>query len=143
MNVGAEISEGTVLGFVCDPEIVDVLMTLTNEERQQIQNGQLAEFQPTGHPGLTLVGSIRNVASLEVTELPVELTAAGLVAPLTSGDVSQNVRRWQAVFRAPVGAGTSKGVLPPPLYSTGLIRVQVEPRSIVDRVARFLSASFR
>jgi putative peptide zinc metalloprotease protein len=141
-NAGAEISEGTVLGFVCDPEIMDVLMTLTSEERQQIQSGQRAAFQSTGHPGLILTGSIQNVASLEVKELPMELTVAGLVAPLTSGDVSQNVRRWQAVFRAPVGPGTSNGVSQPPLYSTGLIRVQVEPRSIVDRVVRFLSSSF-
>jgi putative peptide zinc metalloprotease protein len=143
VNVGAEITEGTVLGFVCDPEIVDVLMTLTNEEREQIQSGQLAEFQPTGHPGLALVGSIQDVASLDVTELPMELTAAGLLAPLRSGHQGEKERRWQAVFRATIGPRTSNAVSPPPLYSTGLIRVQVEPRSIVDRVARFLSASFR
>lgn len=137
-NHGCRIEDGTLLGYVCDPLETEILMTLTNDQRQMIRSGQDANFQSSGNPVRVLGGSVKRMASLEIREIPVELTAAGLVAPLAAARPGEDTRRWQAVFTAVVPADGIR----PPLYSTGFVRVHVESVSLAGRLSRFLAEAF-
>jgi hypothetical protein len=137
-NIGSLIPPGTVLGYLCDARETDILMTLSNEQRHDIREGQSAQFQWRGNPSVVLQGTIRQLASLEVREIPEELTTAGLLAPLSAAGPEQESRRWEAVFHG-IAANSAEQ---PVLYSTGFVRVQVEPASLVSRAMRFLEAAF-
>lgn len=137
-NSGAFIEEGTLLGTVGDPETMELILPVTSAERQLLREGQLVAFQPTGNPRLKFSGTILQMPSLESTEIPPELTAAGLVPPLTAAKPGEDTRRWQVVCQAVVPEGCS----PPRLYSTGHARVTVEPASIITRILRFVQVAF-
>ena len=137
-NLGAFIEEGTLLGTVGSPATVELILPVNSAERQLLREGQHVEFQPTGNPHLRFSGTIRQMPRLESTEIPQELTAAGLVPPLTAAKSGEDTRRWQVACQAVVQEGHS----PPRLYSTGHTRVMVEPASIITRFLRFLQVAF-
>lgn len=137
-NHGALIEEGTLLGTVSDPAAVELILPVNSQERQLLREGQLVELQPTGNPQLTFSGTILQMPTLESTEIPQELTAAGLAPPLYAAKPGEDTRRWQVVCHAVVPEGSS----PPRLYSTGHVRITVEPASIVTRLLRFFNAAF-
>ena len=137
-NIGAHVVEGTLLGYVCDPQEVQLLLTLSNDERQLIHPGQLADFQLQGNPDLVLRGIVERVASLEVRELPEELTAAGLAPPLSVAGPDVDTRRWQAVIKTIIPSVGFR----PPLYATGVTRVSIDSTSLANRVIAFLSDTF-
>lgn len=136
-NTGALVPAATLLGYCCDAEETEILMTLSNEQWHEIQEGQHAEFQCLGNPNIVLQGTIRQVASLEAREIPEELIAAGLVAPLSAGP-KQETRRWEAVFHGVASKPEERLVL----YSTGFVRVHVKPASLATRAMRFLNTAF-
>jgi putative peptide zinc metalloprotease protein len=138
-NIGAMIEEGTLLGTVADPATVELLLPVTSAERQLLREGQHVEFQPTGNPQLKFFGSVLQMPTLESDEIPQELTAAGLVPPLTAAKPGEDARRWLVVCRAVVAEGTT----PPRLYSTGHAKVTVEPASLFTRMLRFVNAAFK
>lgn len=137
-NVGALIEEGTLLGTIGDPATMELILPVTSAERQLLREGQFVRFQPTGNPRLKYSGSIGQMPTLESLEIPQELTAAGLVPPLTAAKPGEDTRRWQVVCQAVVPEGNA----PPRLYSTGHVRVTVEPASIFTRLLRFFSEAF-
>ncbi len=138
-NLGAKIEEGTLLGYVCDPMEVEILVTLPNDQRQLVERGQMAAFQSNGNPNLVLQGTMHQLASLEIDEVPAELTAAGLLAPITSTRQGVVDRHWQATLRGVVPSSHNR----PPLYSTGWVRIQVAPSSLASRFASMLRTTFR
>ena len=138
-HLGAFIEEGTLLGTVGDLATIELILPVNSAERQLLREGQSVAFQPTGNPHLKFSGSILQMQTLESTEIPQELTAAGLVAPLTAANPGEDTRRWQVVCQAVVPEGHS----PPRLYSTGHARITVEPASIVTRLIRFLHVAFK
>jgi putative peptide zinc metalloprotease protein len=137
-NLGAFIEEGTLLGTVGDQATVELVLPVNSAERQLLREGQHVELQPTGNPQLKFSGTILQMPTLESTEIPQELTAAGLVPPLTAAKPGEDTRRWQVVCQAVIPEGSS----PPRLYSTGHVRVTVEPASIITRLLRFLNVAF-
>jgi hypothetical protein len=138
-NIGARLNEATLLGYVCDPAEVDFLLSITDEERELLAESQSGLFQLTGSPDSVYRGTIRQVAPLEVDAIPSELTAAGLAVPLQSGAANAEDRRWQAIMRSVV----SENNVRPGLYSTGLVRVSVQPQSLFSRFRTFLKRAFR
>ena len=137
-NIGAMIEEGTLLGTVGDPATVELIFPANSTERQLLREGQSVEFQPTGNPRLRFFGSIVQMPTLESTEIPQELTAAGLVPPMSAAKPGEDARRWQVVCRAVVAERN----IPPRLYSTGHVKVTVEPASLCTRMFRFVNAAF-
>jgi len=137
-NNGAFIEEGTLLGIVSDPVAVELILPVNSAERQLLCEGQQVKLQPTGNPQLKFSGTVLQMPTLESTEIPQELTAAGLVPPLNAAKPGEDTRRWQVVCQAVVPEGTS----PPRLYSTGHVRITVEPASIITRLLRFLNVAF-
>lgn len=137
-NVGAFLEEGTLLGTIGDPATVELILPVNSAERQLLRDGQSVEFQPTGNPQLKFSGSIVQMPTLESTEIPQELTAAGLVPPLTAAKPGEDARRWQVVCQAVVPEGNT----PPRLYSTGHVKVTVEPASLATRMLRYVNAAF-
>jgi hypothetical protein len=117
---------------------VELVLPVNSAERQLLREGQHVELQPTGNPQLKFSGTILQMPTLESTEIPQELTAAGLVPPLTAAKPGEDTRRWQVVCQAVIPEGSS----PPRLYSTGHVRVTVEPASIITRLLRFLNVAF-
>jgi hypothetical protein len=137
-NVGAFMEEGTLLGTIGDPATVELILPVNSAERQLLRDGQSVEFQPTGNPRLKFSGSIVQMPTLESTEIPQELTAAGLVPPLTAAKPGEDARRWQVVCQAVVPEGNTS----PRLYSTGHVKVTVEPASLLTRMLRYVNAAF-
>jgi hypothetical protein len=137
-NLGAFIEEGTLLGTVSDSAAAELILPVNSAERQLLREGQQVELQPTGNPQLKFSGTILQMPTLESTEIPKELTAAGLVPPFDAAKPGEDTRRWQVVCQAVVPEGSS----PPRLYSTGQVRITVEPASIITRLWRFLNVAF-
>lgn len=137
-NVGAFIEEGTLLGTVGDPATLELILPVTSAERQMLREGQNVELQPTGNPQLRFFGSVLQMPTLESNEIPQELTAAGFVPPMPTAKRGEDARRWQVVCEVFV----PEGITPPRLFSTGHVRVTVEPSSLATRLLRFLMVAF-
>ena len=98
----------------------------------------MAEFQASGDFGETWSGTVTRVAPLLDADAPAELIVAGLTLPPSLGKPDPSAQHWQAVVTLFVQEN-SRG---PVLYSTGFVRVQVEPASIVSRLWRDLRTTF-
>jgi putative peptide zinc metalloprotease protein len=115
-----------------------LLLTLSDRDRQMVAPNQTVDFSLTGNPGMILRGIVRQVASLQVSEVPGELVAAGLDIDTRTTASQKPVRRWQALVdvilpdQAPV----------PVLYSTGLARVHIAPSSTASRLSVWLHQTF-
>lgn len=147
-NLGCALEEGTLLGFVGDPRDVEVLITLTQNERRLVEKGQRAVFQFHGAPGVILEGRVQRMAELDVREIPEELTAAGLSPPVMAethyspgngaSSVHSDRRRWQAIVKCTFREGAPMAIW----YSPGQVRVELEPASAAFRIRRFFQQSF-
>lgn len=166
-NLGATIAEGTLLGYLdpsgvietkqfelsdgadSDPsrnvsqvqrsERFELLLSLTDRNRQRVLPKQLVEFCPTGNPGVSWRGVVREVASLQVSEVSAELVAAGLDSEPTTMLPQDEGRRWQAI----VDVIVSNNQTSPILYSTGEVRIHIAPASIAARLEEFIRETFR
>jgi len=137
-NTGAFVEAGTLLGHVGDRHTADLRLCLTEDQVQSLRRNDAAEFQPSGNPAGILAGHVELVSPLDSGEIAAELTAAGLIAPLqiTPG------RRQQPTWTALVQLAVQKPQSLPRLYSTGLVRVRVQPSSIATRLGRYLQRTF-
>lgn len=161
-NIGATIVEGTLLGYLDSPvaaqssedapsseatsddtdhhsERFELLLSLTDRDRQRVLPNQSAAFCLTGHPGLSWSGVVRQVASLQVSEIPRELIASGLDSDSGSTQGDDKKRRWQAIVDVIVPDEQDL----PVLYSTGHVRIHIAPASIASRFSEFISDTFR
>ncbi len=93
----------------------------------------------TGHPGLSWSGVVRQVASLQVSEIPRELISSGLDSDSATTQIDDQKRRWQAIVDVIVPDEQAL----PVLYSTGHVRIHIAPASIVSRFSEFISDTFR
>ena len=99
---------------------------------------QVAKFQASGDPSGTWTGTVTRVAPLFDEDAPAELIVAGLKLPPSLKKTDPSARQWQAVVKLIVPENSRA----PILYSTGFVRVQVEPASIASRLWRYLRTTF-
>ena len=137
-NTGALFESGTLLGHVGDLHTVDLRLCLTEDQVQRIRKKDPAEFQPSGNPAVILAGQVDQVSPLDSGEIPAELSAAGLIAPMQTGPGRPQQPTWTASVHLDVPQTQSV----PRLYSTGLVRVRVQPASIAARLGRYLQRTF-
>lgn len=138
-NQGAMIQQGTLLGIVGESSNCELLLQLNSNDAALLRLSQAVEFQSTGNSGTTWHGVITKIAPLSDEDVPAELIVAGLTRPPSVADDGPDFKHWQAVAKLKIPDGSTA----PILYSTGIVRVYVEPVSIVSRIQRFLSQAFR
>lgn len=117
---------------------MELLLTLSDRDRQMVAPNQTVDFSLTGNPGMILRGIVRQVASLQVSEVPGELVAAGLDIDTRTTASQKPVRRWQAIVDVIMPDETPA----PVLYSTGLARIHIAPSSIASRLSAWLHETF-
>ena len=137
-NHGPLIAQGTQLGVVSEPGACEVLLQLDAQDAVLLQRLQVAKFQPSCNPGLTWHGTVNRIAPLSDEDSLTELIVAGLTLPPSLRTSTAQTRQWQAVIQL----DASPHDLPPLLYSTGIVRIQVEPASTAARLWRYLQAAF-
>ena len=138
MNRGALIERGTMLGVLCEFNSCELLLQLDPHDAAQLQRFQVADFQATGNTGTTWRGIVKGIAPLAAEDVPAELIIAGLTQPPSVKKSSPDLRHWQAIVQLTI-PGESPG---PVLYSTGTVRVYVEPISIASRIWQYLRTTF-
>jgi len=137
-NRGALIAQGTLLGLLRESSECELLVQMNAQDAALLQGSQVAEFQASGDFGGTWSGIVTRVAPLFDEDAPAELIVAGLTLPPSLRKSDPAARQWQAVVKLFVPEN-SRG---PVLYSTGFVRVQVEPASIATRLWRYLRTTF-
>jgi len=137
-NRGALIAQGTLLGLLRESAECELLVQINAQDAALLQGSQVAEFQATGDFGVTWSGTVTRVAPLFDEDAPAELIVAGLTLPPSLKKPDPSARQWQAAVKLFVPEDLNG----PVLYSTGFVRVQVEPASIASRLWRYLRTTF-
>ncbi len=137
-NHGALIAQGTLLGLLRESAECELLVQINAQDAALLQGSHVAEFQPSGYSGETWIGTVTRVAPLFDEDAPAELVVAGLTLPPSLRKTDPSARQWQAVVKLFVPDSSRA----PVLYSTGFVRVQVEPASIASRLWRYLRTTF-
>ena len=79
--------------------------------------------------------SSESIAPLSEEDLPEELIVAELTRPPSIRAADPDIQYWQAIVQLTIPHGSPA----PILYSTGSVRVYVEPVSVASRIWRYLS----
>ncbi len=137
-NRGALIAQGTLLGLLRESTECELLVQINAQDAALLQGSQVAGFQAFGHSGETWNGTVTRVAPLFDEDAPAELIVAGLTLPPSFRKPDPSSQQWQAVVKLFVTENSH----PPMLYSTGFVRVQVEPASTASRLWRYLRTAF-
>jgi len=138
-NRDALIEQGTLLGHVCESSDRELLLQLDSQDAALLQRSQVADFQSTGNSGTTWRGIVKGIAPLSEEDLPAELIVAGLTRPPSIRTADPEVQHWQAIVHLTIPHDSSA----PILYSTGAVRIYVEPVSVASRIWRYLRSTFR
>lgn len=138
-NRGALIEQGTLLGLLCESSNCELLLQLNSHDAALLQRSQVADFQSTGNSQITWRGIVQLIAPLSADDLPGELNIAGLTRPPSVRNPESDFQHWQATVQLTIPVDSRA----PILYSTGLVRVYVEPASIASRIWRYLRTTFR
>jgi putative peptide zinc metalloprotease protein len=138
-NRDALIEQGTLLGHVCESSDRELLLQLDSQDAALLQRSQVADFQSTGNSGTTWRGIVKGIAPLSEEDLPAELIVAGLTRPPSIRTADPEVQHWQAIVQLTIPHDSSA----PILYSTGAVRIYVEPVSVASRIWRYLRSTFR
>lgn len=138
-NRDALIEPGTLLGHVCESSDRELLLQLDSHHAALLQRSQVADFQSTGNSGTTWRGIVKGIAPLSEEDLPAELIIAGLTRPPSIRTEDPDVQHWQAIVHLTIPQNSPA----PLLYSTGSVRVYLEPMSVASRIWRYLRSTFR
>jgi multidrug efflux pump subunit AcrA (membrane-fusion protein) len=138
-NRGALIEKGTMLGVLCESTGRELLLQLDSHDAALLQRSQVADFQTTGNSGSTWRGIVKGIAPLATEDVPTELIVAELTQPPSVRKPSPDLRHWQAIVQLTIPDESPA----PVLYSTGTVRVYVEPVSIASRIWQYLRTTFR
>ena len=139
LNRGCYLETGTLLCQIGDPARLEASLVLDQADIEFIHPGQKVQIQLDNDPGRLLVGTIREVAEINLKITPAELLPAGSIP--TRPDQSGIARPISTVYQAHVE-------LPPadtPLLigQTGRAKIDAGWLSLAGRLSRFVSRTFR
>ncbi len=135
-NFGVWMEAGTSLGVISSGKAARLRLAVSDRDLPQIREGQKLEFLFLGAEGPRLDGKLLSVSALPIREPVQELIAEGLVPPIST--TGNNISRYQAVGELTLPAGgLARG-----FYQAGLVRIRIQPQSILTRSIRLLRDAF-
>jgi putative peptide zinc metalloprotease protein len=137
-NRGCQIETGTLLCQIGDPARLEALVVIDQAEVEFVVPGQAVEVRLDQNPGAGLLGTIAEIAEIDLTAIPPELISHELLATRT--DDSGRSRPMSTSYQARVSfSSTGVGALP---GETGRARIEVPRRSLGTRLLRVLRSTF-
>ncbi len=138
-NQLAMVEAGTILGYVTDPQQLDVIAFLTENELHRILRDQTVRLHSTEYTWRTYPGTIQRISTVAVAagEVPAELIAAGMLKPPNVHSDEPEGKFWQVQIRVQCRSTDC-----PALYSVGTVRIPVASLSVLRRVKRYLRSAF-
>jgi putative peptide zinc metalloprotease protein len=138
-NLGCHLTTGDVACILGEPGIMDALAFVAEGEEDLIRTGQEVRLLVDSFPDRRPVGTVEVPAMTRAREVPEELVAQGELQ--AQRDRDGKPRPNQPIFTARIGMSSSG--LPLTIAATGRAKIAVAPRSIVSRLWRSLSQTFR
>ncbi len=139
-NRGAMLLPETVVGVVADIGQLDVVLACDEDAIGQLNKGQSAVVVSDQSPGTSLQAHVAEISPLDMETAPRALGERGLL-PTRRDGVAQTSTPLETLYQVrlellePITTGT-------PLGGTAQASVQVPPRSLAWRMARFVSQTF-
>lgn len=140
-NVGARLESSTVVGQIVQPNRLEAILAVAQEEVEFVQAGQRVDLFPTSLPGQRLTERIERVSQQEMQHAPAGLShkAGGRLATRTDG---QGIERpVEVTYLADVPLEDHSGCLLP--GTTGQAKVHAGYQSLAARLWRGLCQTFR
>lgn len=138
-NVGANLATGTLLGLIGDPNRLEAVMLIDQQDVALVRQGQLVSLAVDLYPSRTFYGELTELSPSRVDELPRELVA---LADVPQREDSQGrAAPLGKIYQARVKL--EKATAPLLAGAIGRARIHVAPQSLFTRLARFLSSTFR
>ena len=138
-NRGCFLETGTLLCHVGDPKRLEAVLIVDQASIEFVRVEQAVDIQMESRPGVTHHGKIMEIAEVDLDMTPRELAQhADLV---TRVDRTGTARPAQTMFQARVQLDSQDDLLV--IGALGRAKIHVAPQSVVQRVSRFLSQTFR
>jgi putative peptide zinc metalloprotease protein len=137
-NHGAWLETGTLICLVGDPRKLEGLLVVDQADVDQVRVGQTVRLSLDQTPGEVLVGSIDEIARIDLDVAPPELVAAGVLPIRDDGPAP---RLASTVYLARVKIDATDRQLR--IRTSGSAKVLVDPTSLGWRLWRYLSNTFR
>ncbi len=138
-NRGCFLDSGTFLCQIGDPEKFEASLVIDQQDMEFVRAGQEVQIQLDQHPGRHLLGTVREIAEIDLKVTPAELLPAGTLP--TRSDETGVHRPVGTVYQARVSLESS--AMPLLIGEAGRAKVHAAPLSLARRLSRYLSHTFR
>jgi putative peptide zinc metalloprotease protein len=137
-NLGSYLETGTLLCRVGDPQRTEAVLIIDQTDVEFVRRGQRVRIQFNHLPGTALAGTILEVAEIDLKVAPRDLIDHEDLPTRTDGS---GVRRLlSTAYQARVRF--DKHAQPLFIGAQGRAKIDVAPRSLYDRLSRYLSRTF-
>lgn len=134
INQNAWAEEQTLACWVGSPDQFRAVLYVSQQDVDFVQEGANVQLIYHSLPGSPESGEVDRISNTPELSGPQELTTPGTLLTDASGQLSQ------VMYAAHVKLMNASEV--PPLYSTGLARIECQPMSLASRTWRLLSHTF-
>lgn len=135
-NVNTWLNEQTIVAWIGNDDDLRVLCYVPERDIEFINEGAPVEVSFDSSPGDVMSGRVTRLTKTAETRVPQELNAKGLIAVDSEGGP------LATVFAVYVRIDSDQATCLPPLYSTGQVSIDCEPRSLGRRAWRLLRHTF-
>jgi putative peptide zinc metalloprotease protein len=138
-NQGCFMATGDVFCLVGDPHRLEAVLVVDQSAIEFVRLGQQVEILVDQAPGQILTGRVDRIAQLDLELAPRELPAHAEIAMRTDATGERRLVEGAYQVRVALDAGDQ----PLLVNATGEAKVHAQPRSLANRLARFVQATFR
>ena len=138
-NRGSFLESGTLACIVAQPGQVEALAVVQQGDVPLVQSGSSVSIAIPQHPQGALRGVIESVSQIDAAELPIHLTAAGLVPQKL--DAQGRPQALDTVYQVRIALDR-----PPPELRPGAtcqVLLTAAPQTLAARLSRWLGQTFR
>lgn len=138
-NRGAELQAGSMLCLIGNPEKLEGLLIIDQGDVDLIRRGQRVRLHVDEYPGQVLIGTVTDMASVELESAPPELAVQGDLP--TRVDKRGVTRPRSTSYQARVALDGHPKLLT--TNASGWGTISVDPQPLAVHLFRYLSRTFR
>jgi putative peptide zinc metalloprotease protein len=140
-NVGAYLPASTTIGRITQPQQLEAILTIAQEELEFLAEGQAVDLYPTSLPGERLAGSIELLSHQEMQAIPAALALKSGGDLPTRTDEQGTERPIDVTYQASVPLDDHTGRLA--AGTTGHAKIHAGWQPLATRLWRGLCRTFR
>lgn len=140
-NLGCVLEEGTAFCLVGDPEKVEAILIIDQQDREFITEGQKVELKLEALPGDVIEGKIEEISDSELTYSPSRLSNKAGGELSTETDETGMERPMSTSYQARMSFDDPEGILK--IGLSGTAKVYAGKRTLGQRLYRYLANTFR